>query len=46
MAVGAMDNINPRMEEVPAITPSEMDDQPTYEMEAKVSVKKGKKKKI
>ncbi|MCH8123880.1 MAG: hypothetical protein IH853_12260 [Bacteroidetes bacterium] len=46
MAVGAMDNINARMEEVPAITPSEMDAQPTYEMEAKVSVTKGKNKKI
>ncbi|GMQ80634.1 MAG: hypothetical protein BMS9Abin05_0062 [Rhodothermia bacterium] len=46
MAKGAVDNINARMEEVPELTPSETRDQPTYEMETKVSVKKGKRKKI
>jgi len=46
MASSAMNNMNAQIEEMPAPTPTDDTEQPTLEMEAKVSVKKGKKKKI
>lgn len=44
MAKQVMENIDKRMEDVPDYEPSEMGDKPTYDMEAKVTVKKGDRK--
>jgi len=46
MASSAMINMNAQIEEMSDSTLAEATEQPTFEMESKVSVKKGKKKKI